>query len=291
MSAVLASSMCLTAFAGAWEHSGSDWKYADNGTYLIGWQWIDGKSYYFDGNGIMAKNTVIDGYELNADGQWIVNGQVQIQESKTENTGVNHSAGYDPARPLAGKIDEWNLRLVTTDYEQGKMGTTNLISDWNIHAMLTNQMDYYREDLGMNKSIEQELYHWFCDWLNSFDFQNMSEYQRAQEIKKIIEAAEYDAGTGTASLYAILINKRGKCSDFTMTAQSLSTALGLKCDIKGNGNHSWYYIYADGNRYLGSNNGIDLENIISDEAFHSGYLDYDQRNDFYDRLNDFYKNN
>lgn len=107
----------------------------------------------------------------------------------------------------------------------------------------------------------------------------------------MIEAAEYEAGTGTESVYAILINRKGQCTDFAMSAKSLATALGLKCDVKGDANHSWYYIYADGNRYVGSNNSLDLNTVISDEAFHSGYINYDQRNDFYDRLNDFYNNN
>lgn len=86
LATVLSSSMCMTAFAGNWEQTGTEWKYVDNGTYMTGWQWIDGKSYYFDGNGIMAKNTVIDGYELNADGQWIVNGIVQTQNTTTTPT-------------------------------------------------------------------------------------------------------------------------------------------------------------------------------------------------------------
>lgn len=171
------------------------------------------------------------------------------------------------------------------------MGTTNLIANWNVQAMLTNQIDIYRSDLGIDQNIEQILYNWFCNWLNGMDFRNMSEYQRAQEVRKVITAAEYEAGTGLESVYAVLINKKGQCTDFAMTAKALSTALGLRCDVTGGGNHAWYYIYADGKRYVGSNNGIDLVNTISDEAFHSGSYDYNQSNDFYDKLNDFYNNN
>ena len=289
LAVTMASSMSMTSFAGQWEQAGTDWKYADNGSYMTGWQWIDGKSYYFGGNGIMAKDTVIDGYTLNADGQRVVDGIVQTQENKTENMSVNHSANYDPAHPLAGKIDEWDLRLVRTNFETGTMGTTDLIANWNVHAMLTNQMEMYRSDLGFDQNIEQTLYNWFCNWLNGMDFKNMSEYQRAQEIKKVIESAEYETGTGSEYEYAVLIKKKAKCSDFAMTAQSLSTALGLKCDVKGSANHAWYYIYADGNRYVGSNNVIDLVNPVSDEDFHSG--SFNPQTDFYDKLNDFYNNN
>lgn len=287
-------SLTIPVSAAVWKQDNTGWWYQeDNGSYPANtWKWIDGNNdgvaecYYFDGNGYMLSNTTTpDGYTVDASGAWVVNGVVQ-----TQRTTAGNNANYDPAHPLAGMVDEWNLRLVRTNYETGTMGTTNLISNWNVQAMLTNQMDMYRNDLGIDQSIEQTLYNWYCNWLNSMDFRNMSEYQRAQEVRKIITAAEYEVGTGTESTYAVLINKKGQCTDFAMTAKALSTALGLKCDVKGNGDHSWYYIYADGNRYVGSNNGIDLVNTISDEAFHSGYYDYDQRNDFYNRLNDFYNN-
>lgn len=210
------------------------------------------------------------------------------QEAQAE---VHHDEDYNPEHPLAEMVDTWNLRLVRTNFETGTMGTTNFISGWNVQALLTNQTDMYRNDLGVREDIEQTMYNWYCNWLNSIDFRNMSEYERAQEVEKVIESAEYETGTEFGHDYAILINKKGVCTDFAMTAKSLSTALGLRCDVTGGGNHAWYYIYADGNRYVGSNNGIDLVNVVSDEAYHSGSFDYDESNDFYNRLNDFYNNN
>lgn len=292
-------SLTIPVSAAVWKQDNTGWWYQeDNGSYPANtWKWIDGNNdgiaecYYFNENGYMLSNTTTpDGCQVNATGAWVVNGVVQTQA--TGSTGnAAHSGNYDPAHPLAGMVDAWNLRLVRTNFETGTMGTTNLIANWNVHAMLTNQMDMYRNDLGIDQSIEQTLYNWFCNWLNGMDFRNMSEYQRAQEVRKVITAAEYEAGTGSESVYAVLINKKGQCTDFAMTAKALSTALGLKCDVKGDANHSWYYIYADGNRYVGSNNFLNLNDVVSDEAFHSGYIDYDQQNDFYNRLNDFYNNN
>lgn len=80
LAVMLASSMSMTAFADQWQQDTTGWWYEQDGGYAIGWQWIDGKCYYFDGNGYMAKSTVIDGYTLNEDGQWIVNGVVQTQQ-------------------------------------------------------------------------------------------------------------------------------------------------------------------------------------------------------------------
>lgn len=52
------------------------------GRMLTGWYWIDGMCYYFnpvsDGTrGAMKRNCEIDGYQLNADGIWVVNGVIQ----------------------------------------------------------------------------------------------------------------------------------------------------------------------------------------------------------------------
>ena len=67
----------ITAYAGAWKQDGTGWWYQnDDGSYPTGWQWLDGNGdgtaecYYFYDNGYMAANTEVDGYLLNADGQW-----------------------------------------------------------------------------------------------------------------------------------------------------------------------------------------------------------------------------
>jgi len=43
----------------------------DNGQMLTGWQKINSKWYYFDNYGKMLSNTVIDGYTLGPNGEWI----------------------------------------------------------------------------------------------------------------------------------------------------------------------------------------------------------------------------
>ena len=276
----------MTTFAGQWEQTGSDWKYMqDNGTYATnGWQWIDGKSYYFDANGIMAKNTTVDGYTVNADGQWVVDGVVQTQGSTSGDstgTSVNHNAGYDPAHPLAGKIDEWNLRLPYN------MVGPMYICNSNVQAMLTGQMDQYfaepvgyytdsmgntihstQEDYDRARANEQALYNWFCNWLNGMDFENMSEMDKAKEIQKVLASAEYEYGAESRDpYYSVLINKKGYCGEFAMTAMGLAKALGLKSSISGTGNHAVYYIQVDGVGYFGQNNMLNLDTPTPDYVY------------------------
>lgn len=84
----------ITSLAAGWQQNAKGYWYgtnADNTTfYANSWQWIDGNGdgiaecYYFDGNGYMLANTTTpDGYQVNANGAWVQNGQIQ-----TKNTGT-----------------------------------------------------------------------------------------------------------------------------------------------------------------------------------------------------------
>ncbi|RKJ05520.1 hypothetical protein D7X87_07495 [bacterium D16-54] len=289
MAGILTASMSMTALAG-WEQEGNNWKYNDNGAYAAnGWYWIDGnndgiaESYYFDNTGILARDTTVEGYTVNADGAWTVNGEIQTQNVAVNNGGaatggVNHNAGYDPAHPLAGKIDEWNLRISNT----GLIGASGIpICDDNVQALLTNQMDKYyiapvgnsinpetgtqmyvsQEDYDKGVMLENALYQWFCNWLNGMDFENMSEMDRAREIQKVLGQGVYE-GMGSLErngYYSVLIDKKGLCAEYAVTACSLAKALGLKSAISGTGDHMVYYIQVDGIAYMGSNQVLNLD--------------------------------
>lgn len=266
----------MTVFAAGWQQNATGWWWQnDDGSWPANsWQWLDGnrdgvaECYYFDGNGYMLANTTTpDGYTVNADGAWTVNGVVQTQGVASGNTGVNHGANYDPAHPLAGKIDEWNLRLRKTSATA--MGTMNVIGTWNVHAMLTGQMDMYEEPTGYGadeqKATEQELYAWFCNWLNGMDFANMSEMQRAQAITEVMKGVQYSTADTSdykgshfydhTDEYRVLISRKGICEEFAMTTMSLAKALGLKASVSGSGWHAICYVRVDGKIYE-SNNGL-----------------------------------
>lgn len=100
----MAAAMSMTAFAAGWQQNATGWWYgtnADNSQwYSGGWQWIDGngdgiaESYYFDQNGYIAVNTTTpDGYTVNADGAWVVNGVVQTQNTQSDTSQVQNT--YD----------------------------------------------------------------------------------------------------------------------------------------------------------------------------------------------------
>ncbi|MGI5946926.1 MAG: hypothetical protein ACOX8K_05915 [Lachnospiraceae bacterium] len=83
----------MTAFAGEWKQDERGWWWQnDDGSYPVStWKWLDGnkdglsESYYFNEAGYLVTNTTIDGYTVNADGAWTINGTVQNQKLLKEN--------------------------------------------------------------------------------------------------------------------------------------------------------------------------------------------------------------
>ncbi len=95
MAGVMMIAGAIPAFAAGWIRNDTGWWYSTNDSntawHANGWQWIDGdgdgvsECYYFDQNGYMLVNaTTPDGYTVNADGAWTVNGAVQTQAAKTD---------------------------------------------------------------------------------------------------------------------------------------------------------------------------------------------------------------
>ena len=265
-------SQAMPTFAAEWKQNEIGyWYQEDNGSYPTNsWKWINGRCYYFDSNGYMLANTTTpDGYTVDATGAWTVNGAVQTQSTGQTSGTVHHNKNYDPAHPLAGKIDEWRLRLTP----ESNALNTMYISTPNVHAMLTGQMEYYVEPTGYGveeqKETEQALYNWFCNWFNSMDFENMSEMDRAKAIRDVLGSATYSSVSEDTYIgqywleksdpYRVIILKKGRCAEFAMTARYLAKSMGLKSAVYGSGEHAVYYIQVDGTTYTGSNQDLYLD--------------------------------
>lgn len=95
LTAAFTAACSVNAYAGSWQQNEAGyWWQEDNGTYPVNcWKWLDGnrdgvaECYYFDENGYMATNTVVEGqYTVNGDGKWIVNGVIQTQTAQSTKT-------------------------------------------------------------------------------------------------------------------------------------------------------------------------------------------------------------
>ena len=101
---LLSLSVAFTAMAGSWKNGAGDnaarWWYdnGDNTWAANGWRWIDGNQdgvsecYYFDAEGwLLTSTTTPDGYSVNADGAWTVNGIAQSRQTAASNEFDNES--------------------------------------------------------------------------------------------------------------------------------------------------------------------------------------------------------
>lgn len=87
--AAMTMAMSVTAFAAGWMQNDTGWWWDNgNGTWASNnWYWLDGNNdgiqecYYFGMDGYMyADTTTPDGYTVNADGAWTINGVVQTKQ-------------------------------------------------------------------------------------------------------------------------------------------------------------------------------------------------------------------
>ena len=94
--AMMVFTMSMTALAGQWTSDGNDWRYDKTGTGNFAtseWLWIDGNNdgisecYCFDGTSFMyASTTTPDGYTVDENGAWTVDGVVQTKNAEAQAT-------------------------------------------------------------------------------------------------------------------------------------------------------------------------------------------------------------
>ena len=101
---MLAAFTSAPAFAGQWQSDAAGWWWQnDDGSYPANcWQWLDGNQdgiaecYYFDGTGYMLADTITpDGYQVDGNGAWIMNGAVQTQAAGGAGQQVQDAQGTD----------------------------------------------------------------------------------------------------------------------------------------------------------------------------------------------------
>lgn len=261
-----------TSFAGQWKQENAAWKYQnDNGSYVTGWNWIDGKSYYFDSNGKMLANTTTpDGYTVNADGAWVVNGVVQTQNANASVT--TNASNYDPQYPLKGYIESWfsidpyfnrtSWKSDPYNFINAKEGSFQYVLNLAIQNKDPLSLNFFRgrdlaaiakladyPTIGLEGHTPEEVEALAVEirnFLNSFDWRNASDYEKAVRIAKRITKADYLSEEGTQFADSCLIDGKANCSGYTNAANLLATCVGLPTNGLGGGNHIYPTFLVDG---------------------------------------------
>jgi len=174
---LLSMATSATVLAGTWRQTESGWWY-DNGDGTFPnntWQWIDGNNdgvaecYYFYGNGIMAANTVTpDGYTVNPDGAWTVDGKVQAKHlngqapssTGSANSQTQSSTSSNHQKTLQELYNENFANGTFIDYSNGSSSSVGGVNT-NLTGVNTGSDDYDSSDVEV-KSLEEysesELY-------------------------------------------------------------------------------------------------------------------------------------
>lgn len=274
------------------------WYQNDNGSYPANtWMWIDGngdgvsESYYFNQSGYMLANTVTpDNYTVNADGAWTVNGVVQTQGQKAA---ANTTQAYDAQYPLKGMVEKYfcheesagltarfsgahfpcaicaSLGYVKPDgmtgnsYIFGKAVEERDISmlspegGYNL-AVLAELSGYPEKHRTSGTPEVNALLNEVKGFMNSFDWRNASDLEKATRICNRVHKATYDwdaaneaTNTGWSNsvsygAYGCLVKGKAVCQGYTEAAILLGYAVGLKTFEMGDIGHTYPLFLVDG---------------------------------------------
>ena len=172
---VLAASMVLgsafTSMAASWQQNATGWWWQnDDGSWPANtWQWLDGNGdgvaecYYFDSNGYMAANTTTpDGYQVNADGAWVVNGAVQTQTTQpaqTTNTdvmtGYNADGISNAAIDILNHTQAQNAKYGEIQTYEGNGSFGPLVRVWYNNGLIA---EYYTSGAAYHNGLPDRVY-------------------------------------------------------------------------------------------------------------------------------------
>ena len=281
-----------TVFAGQWKSDNNGWWYQnDDGSYPTNtWQWIDGngdgisESYYFNENGYMLANTVTpDNYTVNADGAWTVNGVVQTQG---QSTATNPVQNYDEQYPLKGRVEKYlgNENGFLCWYWTGPHvilegivpdGMTGLsyvdqraiedkdpsystgLSQYGIDVLAKLSGYPYKNSVS-DRPEANALLNEVKEFMNSFDWRNASDLEKATRICERIHQASYDHDAANEAYttgwsespsygaYGCLVNGKAVCQGYTEAAHLLGFAVGVKSRELGDIGHTYPVFLVDG---------------------------------------------
>ncbi|RHU37162.1 hypothetical protein DXD54_08205 [Clostridium sp. TM06-18] len=210
----------------------------------------------------------------------------KIRTATAEQLGISYEAGkirdvpYDANYPLKRVVDFYALnieQITAANYNSAELNHHGLRDHNQFIAgnsyyisQLSGQPDNFKNDEAYfedsKRNDAEAVVNFLRDWLNSFDFEHMSEMDRAKQIADLLRPCKYDFEAAAkrdhgphSSYYRVLIERKGVCQDFTECAELLACLVGLKHAIfTANIDHEAYAIQVDGVPYGGDNMTLDL---------------------------------
>ena len=205
-SLIVASVLALNPIAASaeWKQDNNGWWYADadGSSWITGWKLLDGKWYYFNSDGYMAKDTTIDGYNLGSDGAWIqkiVLATVGDEEITKDNFDKAMSKYYDKLKQQYGDNYATNDNVKDQITKLKKQQLDNLVTE-KILLKKADELNLKPSDDVINKQINDTVNQYKAQYTAAGQFENIlqkngiTENQFEESIKnQIIMSAVQDS--------------------------------------------------------------------------------------------------
>jgi len=179
---------------------------------------------------------------------------------------------YDPQYPLKGYMEPWFINSPVTGETAWKSDPYNFINEsvgpfqYAFDLAVTNKEPYSLNYIGdveelaaiakltnyrtTGLSPDQEnvdrLATELQNFLNSFDWRNASDYEKAVHIAKRITKADYLDQEGTQYAYSCLVDGKANCNGYTNAAYLLSACVRLPSNGLGYVSHIYPSFLVDG---------------------------------------------
>lgn len=228
----LSLSMTMTTQAGTWKtiSQGEEtvWCYEEgNGFARDGWYWIDGNGdgtaecYYFDSRAWLLTNTTTpDGYQVDENGAWVVNGVVQ---TKAASNAVSNTASSQSGSS-------------GSDTSVFRASNNSEIGNWN----------------SMTASEQQAVTNAIEAFKQTYITEDMSDFEKEIMILRwLVENCKYqiDTANGTATAYGCIVNGKAQCAGYADAFLQTAKACGLNVRYVRSDTHAWNVIELDGDWY------------------------------------------
>lgn len=253
------------------------------------------ETYYFDENGYLCPNTrTVNGWIVNSEGMIVTaDGKLVTQQIYTDKDKLNYKADIPQDFPLQGKMDRYFCNQISESLGWkwnnahfpceacAKEGivvpegmSRNVFSEYM--AVKDQDISYLAGLSGFSMSVLQRLSGYpittldsylpeveelageVLEFMNSFDWKNASDLEKATRICNRIHQASYDwdaaneaRTTGWSDslsygAYGCLVKGKAVCQGYTEAATLLGFAVGLKTFEMGDIGHTYPLFLVDG---------------------------------------------
>lgn len=185
-----------------WKEDNTGWWYEDGSSWATGWKLIDGKWYYFNSNGYMARDTEIDGCKLGSDGAWIQSavlatvGNENIMEEDLDKA----MKSYDSKLKQQYGADYLSNSNLKEGIRNLKKQQLNKLVAEKILLKKAGELNLKLTDSDINKKVDEELAKYKAAYSGAGQYENLlkqngiTENQFKELLKQsiIISAAQED---------------------------------------------------------------------------------------------------